>query len=374
MTRSKTESMPGIASLATRLLPICVSLLLVVASGCGSSTTANTDSTKPPTPKELNPAIAVLYYDDGSPYCEAFREGVETAAKDRDTAVKWYDASSAEEQSAVLDLAIEENHAAYCICPLAVDILADRSTALKDSGKPVVVMERPLTSEPLSEIDEQIAYVAPDHFYHGMQIRQLASKAFDEDSTIFVVTNDSFVANERLMGIEYSLRDSTTIKLAKSNEAAATTEDQTEETDDKEDGENEQESQPALKTSDSIAESVTEFLKDNDPESVCIVALSIEDLDEVANGKDAAGEDYSNVPVYSFGADGETAEAVKSRVLSATILEDPYTMGLMCVRKIAEGLDGTPPTGLIAPDEHIITSENLDDSRSEHLLNINVRK
>ena len=49
-------------------------------------------------------------------------------------------------------------------------------------------------------------------------------------------------------------------------------------------------------------------------------------------------------------------------------------MGLMSVRAIANSLEGKPVTGLIAPDEHILTSDNLGDSRSEHLLGINVRE
>ena len=118
---------------------------------------------------------------------------------------------------------------------------------------------------------------------------------------------------------------------------------------------------------------MTEYLKDKDPETVCIVALTIDDFNEVLKGKKAAGEDYADVPVYSFGVDAQTVKSLQSQELAATILDDPYTMGLESVRALASGLDGEPVKGLRAPGEHIVTSDNLEDSRSEHLLRINVR-
>ncbi len=388
--------MPSVSPLASRLLALCTALLILASSGCGTSTT--TASVKSPSapakPKEPNPAIAVLYYNDGTPFCDAFREGVETAAKDREQTIKWYDASDGEEQSTAFDLAIEENHVAYCICPIAVDKLADRTTRLRDDGKPIVIAERPLTTEPLSEIDKQIAYVAADHFHHGGQIKRLALKQLGDEGTIFVVANDSFVAQERQMGIEYSLRDSTTVELVKSKEfwdADEPTEEAEEESDsdsdseaddddDEEDEHEEEEEEEEEEATESepkppysIAESVTKYLKDNDPETVCIVALTIDDFAEVLKGKKAAGEDYADVPVYSFGVDPQTVKSLQSQELAATVLDDPYTMGLESVRALASGLEGEPVKGLRAPNEHIVTSDNLEDSRSEHLLRINVR-
>ena len=124
----------------------------------------------------------------------------------------------------------------------------------------------------------------------------------------------------------------------------------------------------------SIAEAVTRFLKDNDEDSICLVVLSIEELDNVANAKEAAGKDYADVPVYSFGVNAQTVDAIKSQKLSATILDDPYMMGLTSVQKIADGLAGKPTSGLIAPNEFIVTSDNLEEARTEHLLGINIRE
>ena len=185
----------GPACKGSWLLLFCATLALLATSGCGTSTTT-ADIGSASKPKETNPAVAVLYYNDGSPYCNAFREGVETAAEDRKIVVKWYDAANAVDQSTAFDLAIEENHVAYCICPLAVDALADRVTGLKDAGKPVIIAERPLTTEPLSEIDKQIAYVAADHFHHGSQIRRLATKEIGDEGTISLrLTTGSFPKN-----------------------------------------------------------------------------------------------------------------------------------------------------------------------------------
>ena len=180
------------------------------------------------------------------------------------------------------------------------------------------------------------------------------------------------------MGIEYSLRDLPNMTLVKSNEMSGDeTEDESDEEDEDEEEEEEEEDveeekEPVMPPS--IAEAVTRFLKENDEDSICIVVLSIEDLDNVTNAKEAAGKDYADVPVYSFGVNGQTADAIKSQELSATILDDPYTMGLTSVQKIADGLDGNPTSGLIAPNELIVTSDNLDEAKTEHLLGINIRE
>ena len=352
------------------------SVLLATLHGCGSATTANDQPSQPPTPKTVTKSVAVLYYHDESPYCASFREGIQAGAEERDTAIEWYEATSAEQQSKQLDEAIAKNHQAYCICPLALDSCADRVATINESKTPIVVIERPLTAESSSGIDDQIGFVASDHFHCGTVIANLAAKSIDNSGKILFISGEGFESEERRMGFEYALREEQEVEWIDllSLHKNATESESTAAFESSEEKSESADAQPTKSEFANPSESLTSFLVENGPDGVSLVALTIDQLPELLAAKTNAGDDFSQVPVYSFGADHSTEERIQSGELNATILEDPYKMGLSSITSIVDGLEGNPIKGLISPGEHLANIDNLKDARTKHLLSSNIRK
>lgn len=330
------------------------SMGLIALSGCGGSSVAENDSgdssseiaVKAP-PKEAPPknAIAMLYYQEDSPFNTEFRAGAADAAKEREVEVEWLDVAKGESQSAVFDRAVKEKYAAICVCPQEADSLSDAITKATEAKIPVVVCEQPVASIVTEEDFESMVFVATDHAHCGQVLAEQAIEMIDEDGKILIVGGEMGVEADRAMNVSFAIKDS---KIEVVSALDISTE--------------------------STAAALSKFAEDNEETSYAIVAVSSAGAQEVLAWKDSDdGKEHTEVPLLGFGSWDGTVEAIESGELAAVVLEDPNGIGAAAVMTAATAKEGGEVSGLVTTGEHLVTADNIEDERIVALLKANLR-
>ena len=105
-----------------------------------------------------------------------------------------------------------------------------------------------------------------------------------------------------------------------------------------------------------------------------VVASDAATTKEILGWKAKGGEGYSNWAIYGSGSWEGIEDELKSSALTATILEDPFLMGLSAVMTAADAIGCKEGNGLITTGEYLVTAEKLDIERLTKLLETNRRE
>jgi ribose transport system substrate-binding protein len=75
------------------------------------------------------------------------------------------------------------------------------------------------------------------------------------------------------------------------------------------------------------------------------------------------------LPFVGFDASPAFVEAMRKGQMHGTVLQNPYNMGYLAVKTMVEHLDGKQVPSVVDTGVALVTPDNLDDPRSQELLN-----
>ena len=75
------------------------------------------------------------------------------------------------------------------------------------------------------------------------------------------------------------------------------------------------------------------------------------------------------LPFVGFDASPVFVEAMRKGEMHGTVLQNPYNMGYLAVKTMVEHLEGKQVPKVVDTGVALVTPENLDDPRSQELLN-----
>lgn len=321
---------------------------LLTANGCSYSS----GSSKPETRAEAPPKsvkIAVIYYENNSPFGKAVYEGMENAAKEYKRTIDWESvpADDAEGQAGLVKAAVKRNVTGICLCPLDPDRLVAPVEAAIEAGIPVVIFERPLTEGP-----KIVAFAATDSFRCGeLAAAELAKRMGDKGTVLSLNSSpDDPAVRQRQFGFDYEMKgkhqDITVISAAARVPASETA------------------SRSSLKA----------MFERHVDQADAVAALTASDSAQVQVLLGSGPNDKQDLPLIGFGVWPQVAESIANGKVVGTLLEDPMLIGYSAIMAIDGHLTGEEIGGLITTGEHLVTKEKLQDEDVRRLLESNVRE
>ncbi len=381
-----------------RLSLVFVLLLGVTSlSGCGSATEANDGQTvavvdtPPEPPPARKDAVAVFHTSDKSPYTTAFRDGAKTAATEKEVEIEWFNVPTgdAERQMTLLKDVVASRYAGIVFSPQEVGKFGESLEAAMQDESAVVICERPLSLDPTAD-QSKFNFATTDHFRCGQLVADHIKESIEDGFVLIIEDSDSPTSSDRRYGVEFGLKESkikvvSSADLMKKVEGAETeppttlaevlelfASNNTRPSSDESDADADADGDDAKETDEDDEEDTEE---DSSTEDIFVVVASdAATTKEILGWKAKGGEGYSNWAIYGSGSWEGIEDELKSSALTATILEDPFLMGLSAVMTAADAIGGKEGNGLITTGEYLVTAEKLDIERLTKLLETNRRE
>ena len=317
--------------------------LFAVAAGCGGGAP---DPGASPGGKKLS--IAVIPKGTTHEFWKSIHAGALKAAGEmsrdgRTVEIIWKGPlreDDREQQVQVVESFTSQGVSGIILAPLDANALVRPVQEAKRSGIPTVIFDSGLASEDI------VSYVATDNYKGGeLAAERLGEKMGGKGKALLLRYQEgSASTEEREKGFETKLKALyPAIELISSDQYSGPTRD------------------TAKRASENLLNrfgaQVQGIFTPNESSSMgMLLALQ----DEGRAGK---------LPFVGFDASPAFVEAMRNGQMHGTVLQNPYNMGYLAVKTMVEHLDGKQVPKVVDTGVAIVTPENLDDQKSQELLN-----
>ena len=245
-----------------------------------------------------------------------------------------------EQQVQVVESFTSQGVSGIVLAPLDANALVRPVQEAKRLGIPTVIFDSGLAS------DEIVSYVATDNYKGGELAAERLGKLMGGKGKALLLRyqEGSASTEEREKGFETKLKALYPgIELVSSDQYAGPTRD------------------TAKRASENLLNrfgaQVQGIFTPNESSSMgMLLALQ----DEGRAGK---------LPFVGFDASPAFVEAMRKGQMHGTVLQNPYNMGYLAVKTMVEHLEGQQVPKVVDTGVAIVTPENLDDPKSQELLN-----
>jgi ribose transport system substrate-binding protein len=245
-----------------------------------------------------------------------------------------------EQQVQVVESFTSQGVSGIVLAPLDANALVRPVQEAKRLGIPTVIFDSGLAS------DEIVSYVATDNYKGGELAAERLGKLLGGKGKALLLRyqEGSASTEERENGFQTKLKELYPgVELVSSDQYAGPTRD------------------TAKRASENLLNrfgaQVQGIFTPNESSSMgMLLALQ----DEGRAGK---------LPFVGFDASPAFVEAMRKGQMHGTVLQNPYNMGYLAVKTMVEHLEGKQVPKVVDTGVAIVTPENLDDPRSQELLN-----
>jgi ribose transport system substrate-binding protein len=245
-----------------------------------------------------------------------------------------------EQQVQVVESFSSQGVSGIVLAPLDANALVRPVQEAKRLGIPTVIFDSGLAS------DEIVSYVATDNYKGGELAAERLGKLLGGKGKALLLRyqEGSASTEERENGFQTKLKELYPgVELVSSDQYAGPTRD------------------TAKRASENLLNrfgaQVQGIFTPNESSSMgMLLALQ----DEGRAGK---------LPFVGFDASPAFVEAMRKGQMHGTVLQNPYNMGYLAVKTMVEHLEGKQVPKVVDTGVAIVTPENLDDPRSQELLN-----
>lgn len=326
-----------------RKFSLCLVLTVLLASGCGKP---ESDKQEGKTEKDKTPTIAVIPKGTTHEYWKSVHAGAKKAAEEMNVKIIWKGPLKEDDRNA--QISVVENFITGGVAGIVLAPLDD--TALRmpvhnavQNDIPVVIIDSSLKS------DEYASFVATDNFNGGKLAGKHLAELLGKKGKVVMLRYQEGSAStmKREEGFLEAIKQVKDIKVESSNQyGGATTES-------------------AMKASENLLAS---YKTDNGlsidgifcPNESTTFAM-LRTLQEMG----AAGK----VKFVGFDSSEKLIQAMKAGQINGLVLQNPFRMGYLGVKTMAEHLKGKKVEKRIDTGVTLVTPENMDKPEIQKLLN-----
>ncbi len=332
---------------------LCV-LTIALALGCSKTSTSPSsgagDSGASPPATGARLKIAVVPKGTTHEFWKSVHAGVAKAAKETDVDVVWKGPLKEDDLKAQIDVVstfIAQGVSGIVLAPLNDTALRSPVKAAKDAKIPTVIFDSDLQG------DDHVSFVATDNVAAGKLGGEHLAKVLGDKGNVILLRylEGSASTQNREKGFLEAVRAKAALKVVSDNQyGGATTES-------------------ALQKSESLllAQKVQAgggfgvFAPNESTTFGMLLALKKTNL-------------AKNVKFVGFDASDKLIAALRDGELDGLVVQDPFNMGYLAVKTMAEHLRGKPAPRRIDTAAKIVTKENVDDPAVKEVIKPDLKK
>lgn len=305
--------------------------VLSLTTGCGGGTGGDDDRL----------TIAVIPKGTAAEFWQSVHAGARTAGKEFDVKIMWQGPQTEiqrDRQIAIVDNFVARKVDGMALAPCDENALLPPIHRVNQAGIPLVIFDSGAATE------DYISFVATDNYQGGAVAARKMAELIGGKGDVIVIANEPGSAStmKREDGFKDTVeKEFPDIKVVDMQYA---------------------------KSDRDIARGVTEDLLIRHPQIVGIYA-SCEPMTFGAWRALLSQELVGKKKFVGFDSSEALNQALGNGEIDALILQDPFTMGYLAVRSVAEHIRGVPQEKRVDTGVSVVTAGNMDTPEMSKLLN-----